>query len=159
MPATKPTVFLGIDPGASGGLAVIRGNVAVEFKTIPKTERETFDWVSSGVGRFSFAVIERITPAAFGFGKASMSKLYGSYMSLRMALVAAGIPFIAESSAVVWRALGIPPKKREETQTAWKNRLKAEARKRFPRLYPTLRTCDALLIALYCKEKYGATND
>ncbi|MEK0326404.1 MAG: hypothetical protein QQN63_11940 [Nitrosopumilus sp.] len=125
-----------------------------------------------------FATIEWIHPAILGVGKSSMSKLYGNYMALRAFLTAAEIPF-EDVKPVVWqRAMGIPvrkphTKKREveitkgknkgkmriqnyggETDTQWKNRLKAKAQQLFPSKNITLATADALLIAEFCRRKH-----
>jgi len=156
-------VYLGIDPGANGGLAALYADpsdptevVDVKFKTMPDTELEIYEWILGlEHGVESRAVIEWINPAMYGTDKASMSKLYGSYMALRMALVAASFSFIAEKPQVWQKVLGIPHRKKTEKTSAWKGRLKKEAEEWFPQLHITLATSDALLIAQYCRLRFG----
>lgn len=57
------------------------------------------------------------------------------------------------------RGLGIDPRRPDESDSTWKNRLKWNAEQLFPKeQYPnlriTLRVADALLIALYTKREY-----
>ncbi len=84
--------YIGIDPGATGGIAAIEKDGTVSWGKMPKTE-----WnVWTEVCRYdstdqTVAVIERIGRATWGKGKAvtSLTSLYGSYTALRMALTAA----------------------------------------------------------------------
>ena len=70
-----------------------------------------------------------------------------------MALTAAGIPF-EEVTPVVWqRGLGIPVRKKDESRSQFKGRLKAKAQQLFPQVKVTLKTADALLISEYCRRK------
>lgn len=164
--------FIGIDPGASGGLAALivpsgggkpilpsaRGNrllslqERVVFNRMPKTHRRILDWLEA-IPRPATALLELIPTAIFGTGKSSMSKLYGSYQALEMALVAAGLPYLQERPVVWQRALGIPKVKGERSGDR-KQRLKREAARCFPELKVTLFTADALLLALRCRELY-----
>jgi hypothetical protein len=91
----------------------------------------------------------------FTFGK--------SYGLIRMALIAAGIPF-SEVPPKRWqKGLHIPGKSKGESRTQFKNRLKAKAQQLFPWLPlrshggVTLSTCDALLLAEYCKRSCEGT--
>lgn len=151
-----PSLYIGVDPGASGGLACITPTAALAIPT-PKTERDVWDWLSAR-GRESvddpvFAVIEKVG----GFIKgnpapgSAMFNFGASYGGLRMALIAAGIPFEEVPPQRWQKALAIPPKKRDETKTQFKNRLKARAQQLFPSEKVTLATADALLIAEYCR--------
>lgn len=145
--------YLGVDPGASGGLVCIRGR-EVEATAMPDTEADVWEWFSSRSEPFgdrSFAVIEWIHPAIQAIGKSSMSKLYGSYMSLRMAVTAARIPHEIVQASKWQKGLGIPGKRNNEDRVKWKNMLKSYAQKLFPGVTVTLATADALLIAEYCR--------
>lgn len=148
-------VYIGIDPGKSGGLVAI-SSTGIVVTPMPPTERDVWDWFAAIPSEQSMAVIEWIHPAIQGVGKSSMSKLYGNYMQLRGFLIASRIPFEDEKTAAWVRALGIPAKKKNEQRTPWKNRLKGEAQQRFPDIAPqiTLLTADALLIAEYCRRKH-----
>lgn len=142
-------IVLGVDPGMNGGLACISLD-GVEIAAMPQTERATWDWFRWYAERKDvFAYVERIQPAIFAINKASMAKLYGSYMRVRAFLVAAYIPFEAVDAKDWQHALGIPRRQPKETDSKWKGRLKAKAEELFPRVLVTLNTCDALLIAEY----------
>ena len=97
----------------------------------------------------AFAIIEAVHSFP-GQGVASSFKFGMGYGGLRMALVAAGIPFEAVSPQKWQKVMGIPPKK-GETKTQHKNRLKARAQELFPSLKITLATSDALLLAAYAQ--------
>ncbi len=149
---TEPA-FFGIDPGKSGGLAMIRGRAVIAVP-MPATERDVWEWISNA-SPSDYAVIEKVggfiqgnpTPgsAMFSFG--------AGYGGLRMALVARGVPF-EECPPQRWqKAIGIGGRKKGEIKTVWKNRLRAKAQQLFPTLKVTLATADALLIATYCRRK------
>ena len=77
-----------------------------------------------------------------------------SYGALCMALTAADVRF-EEVPPLRWqRGLHIPPRKKSESRTAWKNRLKSKAQQLFPKEYVTLATADALLLAEYCSRSW-----
>lgn len=129
--ALRATVHLGIDPGASGGLAVcvhlpgLKPRVGVA--NMPATRTDIWQWVSGGwyeslepvlnakeygdvttaLQQSSYsisAVVEKVTGVThkrFDTG-ASMFKFGTSYGELCMALVAASIPF-QEVMARVWQ--------------------------------------------------------
>lgn len=164
--------FIGVDPGKTGGLVSIQslacwsGPMCTRnnpwMVSMPETERDIWDWFDGIPRSGTVAYIEWIHPAIQGISKSNMSKLYGNYMQLRMALTAAGIPF-EDVKPVTWqRGLGISPRKRvgkkAETDRQWKNRLRAKAQQLFPKLPiwseprskgRQLAICDALLIAEY----------
>lgn len=152
----RPAVYLGIDPGASGGLACLSFD-PVDAVAMPATDRDVWDWIRFLGHRPNghvFAVIEKVG----GYiGKqqpgSAMFKFGRSYGSLCMALTAANIPF-EEITPQRWqKGLGITTRKKTETRTQWKNRLKAHAQRLFPSVAVTLATADALLIATYCQRK------
>lgn len=156
-------IFIGVDPGASGGMASISDTVGAT--AMPGTDADIWAWFSNAdfapynTGRpAAFAVIEKVQGYAGSptVGSA-MFKFGASYGGLRMALTAAGIPF-EEATPQVWqRGLKIPQRTKAESKTAWKNRLKAAAQRLFPGIKVTLATADALLIAEYCRRKRGGT--
>lgn len=172
-------VYIGIDPGSQGGIAAIYPEgyePKVYFKTLPSIYEEIWDIfshlvVASKRKEIPFeselkdaefvAVIEKQLPGAFeGSEKSSIAKLYGDYCALCMALTAADIPYVSIPAREWHKELGISPRRKtkgisvEESKSEFKNRLKREAEKLFPRLAITLRTSDALLIAEFCRRKY-----
>jgi hypothetical protein len=148
--------YLGIDPGASGGLAVLTPEPPHVVATpMPRTGRDVFDWLCAHAPGAT-AVIEKVGgfirdggknvgpgPAMFKFG-ASVGLLHGF-------LIALAIPFEEVTPRRWQQALGIPGRKATETKVRWKSRLKEHAQRRFPDTRVTLATADALLIALYCQ--------
>lgn len=167
------SIYLGVDPGVNGGIAVILSRREVDlFHLADKSPEDVWNFVSKYGTAMGcelhgdlevriFACIERNhgyigthsgpNTHSFKFGEATGA--------VRMALVAAEIPR-EEPTASQWlRALGMRSRekgtkgKKGETDTQWKNYLKAKAQALFPGVQVTLRTADALLIAEYCRRK------
>jgi len=158
--STRFNRFVGIDPGQSGGLAIVCVYPNMEVYPdmecavpMPSTERDIWDWFNSLPPR-TMALIE-LVHAMPGNGVSSMFKFGAGYGGLRMALIASGIPFEGVQPRAWQKELGIPPKKKTETKTQFKNKLKAKAQQLFPAEDVTLKTADALLIAEYCRRKHG----
>ncbi len=155
-------IYLGIDPGKSGGIVSIlthqKGETEIEAVSMPPTERDVWEFIQDvrESAATCHAVIEQVQGYIGGAQPGSAMFKFGmSYGGLRMALVAAGIPF-TEVVPRKWQAgLGIAPRKRQESKTAWKNRLKSFAQNRHPELRVTLGTADALLLADYCRQQNG----
>jgi len=129
---------------------------------MPATEKDLFDWMCRfsphGSVRKTVAVIEQVGGFVGSEGKgggaangAAMFKFGMSYGGLRMALVGCGIPFEAATPGKWLKGLGVVGRKKEESRTEWKNRLKAAAQRLFPSEKVTLNTADALLIAEFCR--------
>ncbi len=144
---------MGVDPGASGGLAVIWPGGIIKSSVMPATERDTWLWITEGVG--SFAVIEKVGGFIQGNPApgSAMFRFGHNYGGLRMALIAAGIPFEEVTPQKWQKGLGITPRKRDESKTQWKNRLRSRAQQLFPQEKITLAVSDAILIATYCQRK------
>lgn len=155
-------VWIGVDPGAGGGLACVPYYGEPTASPTPKSMVllwEWFRWFEPGMR--PRAVIEKVggyistsggeeterqpQNAMFNFGL--------SYGCLLMALTVARIPYEEVQPHVWQKALGIPKRERGEKKTAWKARLKAHAQSLFPQLTVTLATADALLLAQYCRLK------
>ena len=156
--------IIGIDPGVSGGIVVVRPdhNIPLIVRKMPDTEVGILELLSE-CDYATHAYLEWIHPAIQNIGKSQMSKLYGNYMGLRMALFSASIPFDTARAQDWQRGLGITKRGKTETQTKWKNRLKAEAMRLFPEkrtgIKITLWNCDAMLIAEYGRRvRDGAIN-
>ena len=158
------SVYIGVDPGTTGGLVALTqqpsGSVWERFTSMPRTERGIWDWFDTPLFQGSVGPVIAVIEQVSGYlGEAqpgsAMFKFGASYGGLRMALVAAGIPFAAVRPQVWQKLLGIKPRRKKENRTAWKNRLKSEAERLFPDLKITLATADALLIAYYCRKVYG----
>lgn len=147
--------YLGVDPGASGGIVSIRGNLVAATK-MPETEQDVWTLVSSHshlFGESTFAALEKVGGYVGDGGNpgSAMFKFGASYGGLRMALTAARIPFEEVTPQSWQKGLAIPKREKGESKTDWKNRLKRKAQQLFPSVEVTLATADALLIAEYCR--------
>ena len=106
-------IYIGIDPGASGGLAEIAID-CTEAIPMPRTEKDIWEWVHwFQAGQKPYAMIEKVSgyigesqpgSRAFRFGQ--------SYGSLRMALIAAGVPFEEVTPQTWQKALGVSPRRK-----------------------------------------------
>lgn len=154
-----PQWFMGLDPGASGGLALVNldGNVT-RAVVMPPTERDLLEWVRSvvNVNRSVMACVEQVSghvgkeqpgSAMFNFGC--------NYGMLRMALTACDVKYDLVNPRRWQKVCSISPRESSETRTQWKNRMKARAQQLFPGTKVTLAVADALLIAEYCRLVYG----
>jgi hypothetical protein len=136
--------YIGIDPGASGGIAAIDASGAVVLVTkMPDTERDIYDLLCSLTGGRAVLEFVRSSPqmgvtSAFSFGR--------SYGGLRMALLAAGVPF-DEVTPQKWQGA-------MRCRTGGdKNISKGRAQELFPAVRITLANADALLLAEFCRRQ------
>ena len=157
MPAlrkAKPDAFIGIDPGVHGGICHIYSGTGQPFpKPMLKTERDIWEYLRPFSG--SIAVIEKVHAMPGNAAKA-MFTFGENYGHLKMALTAADIRIVEIVLPSRWqKELGIVRRKKNESKSQWKNRLKAKAQQLFPSLKITLDTSDAILICEYCRRVYG----
>ena len=175
----RDTVFIGIDPGKSGGLVAIRpGNrqSSVVACPMPETLLDIWTWIADFKEEAHYwtatAVIEKVrsspqmgVTSSFTFGR--------GFGNLEAFLVAAGISFQEVSPQTWQKALGIPVRKKGptliprktnwlESQTQFKRRLCGIAQQMFPGLPlwgepkskgKQLAITDALLIAEFCRRR------
>ena len=152
--------YLGIDPGASGGIVFLPGNLkGIEYYEMPVSEQDLWIIIDSIAPSVELARVEYINPGMFGVHKSAAAKLYGSYMAVRMALTAAGIPFEEVQPVKTWQTVGVAKRKKNESANKWKDRLRAKAQQHFPKLDLwtktkglQLKVADALLIAHACRK-------
>ena len=142
-------IHLGIDPGTSGGLAVIYyGADVIAWKFSDTTLRDQWEGISDITNTTHHhirATIEHVHSMPKQ-GVASTFKFGKSYGNLEAFLTAAEIPFERVTPSVWQREFGLIAKK-GETKTAKKNRHKALAQEMFPSVKVTHAVADALLIA------------
>lgn len=151
-------MFIGIDPGVGGGIAVIEDFVDADLqhrtsitclKFKDATEADISNFVLSAVTTSDspkFALIEKVSSSpqmgvvsAFTFGR--------SYGFLRGLLVAHGIPFEEVRPQVWQKALGC-------LSSGNKNVTKSKAQQLFPKEKITHANADALLIAEYVRRHH-----
>lgn len=146
--------YIGIDPGKSGGIAVLNDRGVVGAWPMPDTERDTFDLIkecTASPDEDTAAVIEYVRSRP-GQGVASMFTFGKSYGGLRMALVATGVPFQEVTPGSWQKAFGLTSQQ-HATQTAKKNANKARAQELFPNIKITHAIADALLLAEWLRRR------
>lgn len=142
------TYYIGIDPGQSGGIAVLHTNGCVLAAVkMPATDADlltflgAYNPIKPKVRSYAMLELVRSSPqmgvtSAFTFGQ--------GYGAVRMALLAESIRFCE-----------VTPKKWQTAMRCLtggnKNVSKDRAQKMFPRLTVTHALADALLLAEYCR--------
>ena len=138
--------YIGIDPGKSGGIAIISEEGAFAIK-MPETEKDIFEYLRDNSYN-SFCLIEQVH-AMPGQGVTSMFNFGMGYGGLRMALIGANIPFETVTPQKWQKALGC-------RTGGDKNVSKRKAQELFPDIKITHAIADCLLIAHYAV-RYNAT--
>jgi len=148
-------MLIGIDPGKSGGIAVLYDSGKIIAEPMPGTLRDIWcafneERAVYGDGEPCFAVIERVhampkqgVASTFAFGR--------GVGHLEMALTAADVPYESVSPRVWQKGLGIQPKPKAWGKTQWKNHLREHAQRLYPEQRITLATADALLLLEYAR--------
>lgn len=77
-------IVLGIDPGASGGLALLGGSGICQAFKMPKTHQETFEIIESSGRLADFAVLEDIRPFFNDKNKKNLGRLSGMLISISL---------------------------------------------------------------------------
>jgi hypothetical protein len=167
-------VYVGIDPGVSGGIALLYKESA-ECYPMPERIEDLWSYfkeLSLGMNGRTRAVIERVGGYVRGYdddAKARGSRMFTfgqNYGQLLMALEASGIDYEIVQPAIWQRGAGVSritnhkPDGRatkwrglwQESRPRFKSRLKARAQELFPDVKVTLKTADALLIAWYARK-------
>jgi crossover junction endodeoxyribonuclease RuvC len=146
------SMFLGIDPGTSGGAALISEDaqkiVLMDFSKL--TPHDIAEWLRVVIYEHpsTSALVEKVSSMP-GQGVASTFKFGHKYGFILGTLTALSIP-IEHVMPVVWqRGMGVTKRGKTESKTLYKKRLKSRAQELFPSQKLTLKTCDALLIAEY----------
>lgn len=152
------TFYLGIDPGQSGGLAIVDEHGAVIDTTpMPVTEHEVAEYLREFGPRIRMAFIEAVHSMPKQ-GVASSFKFGMSYGSLLMGLAAFQIAF-TRVSPMAWqkRMVGLSRGRKGPTdgKTEKKNSTKARALELFPGRKITHAIADALLLAEDCRRLCG----
>lgn len=153
-----PTLFLGIDPGNSGGIALISPDLSfVQAYPMPDTEADVLEIIGEHASRIQIAMIERVHAfpkigkegtRSGGQGVSSAFEFGRSYGFLRGILVALRIPFEDIPPQTWQKQLDVLIRQAEVTRTEKKNFLKSKAQQLFPMVKRiTHATADALLLA------------
>jgi crossover junction endodeoxyribonuclease RuvC len=154
--------YLGIDPGKTGGIAIVSGEGVTITWDMPKTEGDLAELFACRISacRVSLCLIERVH-AFPGAGVTSMFTFGRGAGVLIGLLLAHKIPHEEIRPRTWQKALGISPRYKrpkkpkmdlkyyppEESITEFKRRLMGTAQALFPEVDVTLKTADALLLA------------
>ena len=172
-------LYLGIDPGASGGIAVVtpayfqdHGTTTSRAWPMPRDEEQMWKLVQGirELGKIKAVALEQVGGYVQGSGGNIGSAMFTfgrNYEMPLMAVVAAGVPLasITKVHPHTWQRSYPRMPKREpgEQPGAWKRRLKKHLKERAQKLFPglkvTLATADALLIALWGASPVQPTKD
>lgn len=142
--------IVAIDPGASGGIAVeSQFNKAIAFP-MPGTEGDLINLLKP----YAYAefYLENLVKHMGGGIPASAMAVYASNWGfIKGAIQGMGCPLHIVGPQKWQKFLGLGNKRRDQSKTEWKNKLKAEAQRLYPHLGVTLKTADALLLLSYAK--------
>lgn len=153
----KNTIYIGIDPGQSGSIAIITSDSIKTFN-LSNTEadiatflNETIESINKEEKCTIHCLIEKVW-AWPGQSSNSTGVLMQNYGFLRGLLIALKIPF-TEITAKKWQKhFLVKTTTSKDGKTKHKNELKGKAQCIFPNIKVTLANADALLIAHYIKE-------
>lgn len=143
--------LLAIDPGASGGLAWTFDD-HVQCMAMPKTQGEVFaailTMLISGIDE---AIIEQVGGYCGGAGApgSAMFNFGEGYGFIQGVLMARRVRIVLVRPQKWQKHFSLGTTKSAGGKTQWKNKLKAEAERRFPNADVTLKTADALLLWEY----------
>lgn len=163
MPIARKPIYIGIDPGKTGAIAILYSDTVMVSK-IPETDKHILhffglDWDSAFSQRPTFAVLERVTGYIGDESKARGSAMFNfgvGYGALRMALSASKIPFHEVMSTQWIRKLGLGTKGKR-SNPEWKAYLYQKAQQFYPSVNFPKYAADAVLIATFCKRKEEGT--
>ena len=143
-------IIIGIDPGLAGGIAIFNKNKneALSFTTMADVYLR-FDYLRSQMSMQVIKAYIEEPPVFFkgaGGGLASQAKLHRNFGQYEGILIGLGIPFETVSPQKWQKGLsGLAKLTGKDRKKALHNL----AVQRYPQLKPTLKTCDAILIAEY----------
>jgi hypothetical protein len=142
--------MIAIDPGMNGGIAWLDPDGNPQCKPMPETEGDVLDLLRTlRIGTAEAKLEEVGGYVGKGQPGSSMFKFGRGFGFIVGSLMALGfrIEFLKPQK---WQKFfGLGTSAQAGGKTPWKNKLKAEAQRRFPTLNVTLKTSDALLILDY----------
>lgn len=155
---------LAIDPGANGGIVKEVCYVdtfmtrVVAASRMPDTPGDVLNALRFGTDAFSdppVAVMEAQTfCAGLAVSAPAMGKFGRNFGFIEGALMALGYRVILIKPQEWIKGLGLGKRDKSLPKSAWKNKLKAEAQRLFPKIEVTLATADALLMLEYYRRTH-----
>jgi hypothetical protein len=143
--------ILCIDPGASGGLALLNREGNVEAFPMRDGMTEQIDAIRhiAATNPGLTAIIEKVGFHRPGNSAVSTAKFARHCGHLEAALYSVGVPFEDVAPGTWMKALGALP----ADKTARKNAIKEQVARRFPHLDVTLKTADALGMLVWAMQR------
>jgi hypothetical protein len=143
--------ILCIDPGASGGLALLNREGNVEAFPMRDGMTEQIDAIRhiAVTNPGLTAIIEKVGFHRPGNSAVSTAKFARHCGHLEAALYSVGVPFEDVAPGTWMKALGALP----ADKTARKNAIKEQVARRFPHLDVTLKTADALGMLVWAMQR------
>jgi len=138
-----------IDPGQSGGIAIIDESGSINIHKMPATPMDILNILE--LYKEGATCILEIVHGMPKQGGAAMFTFGKGYGWLEMALLALKIPTETVSPQKWTKTLGIGTKASCSSSNEWKNKLKAKAQQLYPDIKITLWNADALLILYYAQ--------
>lgn len=148
-------VFIGIDPGLAGGIAVLgEDGEVLDVTKMPGTPLDILYYLERWKERDVVCVLEDVGHGMPGQSSSATAKFARHVGHLEMALLALGY-MTTTVTPQKWQKTFQLGKSSGHSKTEWKNKLKAKAQQLFPSLGKkiTLATSDALLLAFYGMHK------
>lgn len=158
MPSVDTRYVLGIDPGISGGVVLIRhkgvASVEVEQFSLRDTPEKNYEMMLYICRLKPIVFIEKVSGYIGGFGQpgSSMFNFGENYGGLKALVRCLNGSWPREVRPQEWQGkLGLKrdKKKAHKTKTQWKSYLLKKAEELFPTIKFSKATADATLIAYY----------
>ncbi|MGN1228543.1 MAG: hypothetical protein ACI4T5_02660 [Prevotella sp.] len=146
-------LYIGIDPGLNGGIAVLDKNGGVESVTkIPETPQDILEYLGEYSGQDCVCVLEDVGHGMPGQSSRATATFARHNGHLEMALLALSIR-TEKVTPQKWQKIYQLGSSKGIDKRVWKNKMKAKAQQLFPSLGKriTLSTSDALLLAEYAR--------
>ena len=137
-------LYIGIDPGLSGGIAFIPTTGQAWAHKMPETDRDLIDLLRDSINMFDARATLEFVSSSPQMGVKSAFTFGEGYGRLQMALTALGVPYERVRPQAWQKAMGCLTR-------GDKNVSKRRAQELFPALKVTHAIADALLIAEFAR--------
>jgi hypothetical protein len=174
VPAGRPPLlYVGLDPGAAGGIAVVReqqfGGKPVVVAKVRLKHRPSpaliWEWLCDHLNPLDrcYYVLEQVGGyirtdygrSGMGASMFEFGRRYGWLEACLGILRGRGLRGDCLTARAWQKELGLPRRGKAEGKPAWKRRLAGHARRLFPEEKVTLDTADALLLAECARRRWS----
>ncbi|MEI7732833.1 MAG: hypothetical protein WCO56_24895 [Verrucomicrobiota bacterium] len=158
------TTRLAIDPGMSGGIAVRQMGKVIQYP-MPPTQGDLLEIlreIKTAADREGIEMVCLLEEVSGYAGKAqpgsAMFRFGENYGFLKGVIQTLNIKLVLVRPQAWQKAFSLGTASACASKTEWKNKLKAEAQRRFPHLGVTMKTADALLMLEYAERELPSVN-